>query len=390
MDGDRIVHDESNDSRPDETGVISVLHPCLPPVDALVPYLRRIDASRTYTNWGPLVEELESRLCRLLRLPPDALVTASSGTAALVGAILASAGRAQPGKPLAAIPAFTFVATAVAVEQCGYQPYLVDVDPDTWLLDATRLQEHMLIDRIGLVVPVGAFGRPVHQEAWLAFRARTGIPVVIDAAASFESFAQDSARCAGDIPAALSFHATKSFATAEGGCVITTDPRLSRSIEESLNFGFYSNRRSNCASTNGKMSEYHAAIGLAELDRWAEKSTMIEVTVERYRERLHLAGLDDRFVGRPVVASCYALYRCASLAEAARVQDVFRRSDIEFRFWYGAGLLEQPYFSNLPHDGLEHTKRLAPLIIGLPIAVDLSSTAMNRIATALQAAAERR
>src|SRR6185369_7733016 len=104
-------------------------------------------ASRTYTNWGPLVEELESRLCRLLQLPPDALVTASSGTAALVGAILASAGRAQPGKPLAAIPAFTFVATAVAVEQCGYQPYLVDVDPDTWLLEATRLQEHTLIDR---------------------------------------------------------------------------------------------------------------------------------------------------------------------------------------------------------------------------------------------------
>src|SRR3954452_20462497 len=80
---------------------IPVLRPYLPSAERLLPYLRRIDATRVYTSWGPLALELEERLCRCFSLPRGGVVSASSGTSALTAAILAAAGRAAPGRRLA-------------------------------------------------------------------------------------------------------------------------------------------------------------------------------------------------------------------------------------------------------------------------------------------------
>jgi dTDP-4-amino-4,6-dideoxygalactose transaminase len=362
---------------------VPVLRPQLADADRLLPYLRQIDTARIYTNWGPLASELERRLAGHFGLGENGVVSASSGTAALVGAILGSAGRARPDRPIALIPAFTFVATAIAVEQCGYQPYLVDVSADTWLLDVDQLVGHPSLNRTGLVVAVAAFGRPVAQEACSAFRRRTGIPVVIDAGASFEAVSADPNRYIGDVPAAMSFHATKSFATGEGGCVVATDAQLSTLVTRALNFGFFADRVCRSASTNGKMSEYHAAVGLAELDDWPRKHAALLAVADRYRARLDSAGLAARFLGAPAVAGCYALFRCADAREATRVQRSLTRSNIEFRLWYGGGLLEQPHFHDVPHDSLSVTERMAPLIIGLPVAADLTETALERVVTAL-------
>ena len=208
---------------------IPVQRPLLPQADRLLPYLRRIDATRTYSNWGPLADELERRLEAHFGLPEHGVVSAASGTAALVGAVLGIAGRGGLERPLALIPAYTFVATALAVEQCGYRPYLVDVDPRTWQLDQFGCSTRSGLDRVGLVVPVAPFGRPVPQESWLAFRRQTGIPVAIDGGASFEGASDEPRRFLGEIPTAFSFHATKSFATGEGGCVTTTDTGRHRS-----------------------------------------------------------------------------------------------------------------------------------------------------------------
>jgi dTDP-4-amino-4,6-dideoxygalactose transaminase len=363
---------------------VPVLRPLLADADRLLPYLRQIDAARIYTNWGPLASELERRLARHFGLGENCVVSAGSGTAALVSAILGSAGRARPDRPLALIPAFTFVATAIAVEQCGYRPYLVDVSADTWLMEVDQLVGHSCLDQTGLVVAVAPFGRPVAQEACAAFRRRTGIPIVIDAGASFEAVSAEPNRYIGDVPAAMSFHATKSFATGEGGCVVTTDAHLSGLVTRALNFGFFADRMCRSASMNGKMSEYHAAVGLAELDHWPRRRAALLAVADRYRARLDSAGLAARFLGVPDVAGCYALFRCADAGEANRVQRSLTRSNIEFRLWYGGGLLEQPHFHDVPHDPLDVTQRIAPLIVGLPVAADLTETVLERVVTALE------
>jgi len=366
---------------PNET--IPVLRPELPSADRLLPYLRQIDSTRFYSNYGQLVRQLERRLAEHLKLAPGTVASAGSGTAALIGGILAGAGRARPERNLAILPAYTFVATAVAAEQCGYQSYLADIDPDTWILDARRLIDHPQRDRIGLVIPVAPFGRAVPQAPWNAFTKETGIPVVIDGAASFEGIGDHPAQHLGVTPVALSFHATKSFATAEGGALISTDMVLCERAGLALNFGFGGTRDSVVASINGKMSEYHAAIGLAELDGWAAKRAAFRKVAKMYQTLATAAGLRGRLVTAPDVAGCYVLFRCSTSDEARRIGDSLERSAVDYRLWYGLGVHQQTYFRGLPRDDLAATDHIAPLVLGLPVATDLREEAVKRVIAAL-------
>ena len=246
------------------------------------------------------------------------------------------------------------------------------------------LEKHSRLTELGVVVPVAPFGRAVPQAPWLDFRRRTGIPVAIDGGASFEAVTDDPAQFVGDIPVALSFHATKSFSTAEGGCVLSTDRACARRVGEALNFGFFDTRDCRVASTNGKMSEYHAAVGLAELDGWTAKRGDLRSVAEAYRHRLEVVGLGNRLEAAPDVASCYALFRCADVAEAEHIVGTLTRGNIESRYWYGHGLHQQPYFTGVSRDDLPVTDRLAPLLIGLPIAPDLTEGDIDRIARAIE------
>ena len=361
---------------------VPVMRPRLPTADRLLPYLRRIDDARTYSNFGPLASELEQRLAGLFGLAPGTVTTASSGMAAIVGAILGGHGRAST-RPLALLPAYTFVATAVAVEQCGYQPVLADIDPETWQLTPDAVAAHPGIERIGLVVPVAPLGRPVDQAPWRAFRERTGIPVVIDGAAAFEALSDDPARYLGDIPVALSFHATKSFGVGEGGAVAGADPDMAVNIARALNFGFHAARDSRSPSTNGKMSEYHAAVGLAELDGWNEKRRLMRSVAARYRAAFAAGGLESRLRVAPTIGSSYAVFVADHAAQAGAVCRALSAGGIDFRLWYGLGLHRQTYFSGLPHAGLAVTDDLAPRLIGLPVAPDLTDAVMARVADAV-------
>jgi dTDP-4-amino-4,6-dideoxygalactose transaminase len=321
----------------------------------------------------------------MLHLPAGGVVCASSGTAALIGAILATAGRATPERPLALLPAFTFVATAVAVEQCGYVAYLADIDDETWMLDPQRLAHHPELDRIGLVVPVAPFGRPIAQRPWQIFDRLTRIPVVIDGAASLEGLTDAPDRFLGTIPVALSFHATKSFATGEGGAVATSNIALAERVTRALNFGFFGSRECQSASFNGKMSEYHAAVGLAELDSWPSKIAALRAVADHYRHRLGESKLMERFYGSPDVAGCYALFLC-SKQEVAHGREVLERQGIDYRLWYGEGLHRQPHLADLPRDPLRVTDELAPRLLGLPMALDLSEAAVGRVVDGLAGA----
>jgi dTDP-4-amino-4,6-dideoxygalactose transaminase len=364
----------------DEAAPIQAYRARLPRVDALTPYLATLDRTRRYSNHGELVRTFESRLAARFDLAPRQAVSASSGTAAIAGAILGSAGRADPAKPYCLCPAYTFVGTACAIEQCGYRIHLTDVDAHTWSLDPERLLRHPLLPETGLVVVVAPYGRMPSQHRWAAFTQETGIPVVIDAAAGFEAILADASGTLGRVPVALSFHASKSFSTGEGGAVLCSDADRAASIARALNFGFFGRRVSRGASLNGKMSEYHAAVGLAELDGWAAKHSAFAAVAATYVREAERSGIAGRIVTAPVVASCYALFVALDAEDAAAVRAALGGACIEHRLWYGDGLHREPAFATALRDGdLDGTERIAPAIVGLPTAPDLAESSVKRI-----------
>ena len=309
----------------------------------------------------------------------------SSGTTALVGAILATAGRAASDRPLAVVPALTFVGTALAVEECGFTIVVADVDATSWTLDPIQLAQELDLDHVGLIVPVAPFGRPVDQSRWQTFRERTRIPVVIDGAASFDRTASSSQRLLGEIPVTMSFHATKAFSSGEGGCIVCGGSDAAIDALRALNFGFYEGRDAVTASTNGKMSEYHAAIGLAELDGWPAKRARLEGVVATYVDAFARVGLSDRLVCAPDVGLSYVLFRASDVAESESVQRSLRAHGIDFRLWYGRGVHRHTHFANVARGRLDTADDLAARLIGLPVAPDLAPAEVGRVAGAARA-----
>lgn len=364
---------------------IPINRPLLPACERLLPYLRRVDEARYYTNYGQLEAELAARLAAHLGAQPGSLVLANSGTSAITGAILAVAGRALAKRSLCICPAYTFVATAVAAAACGYEPYFVDIDPLSWTTGPERLDQLPAVAEAGVVVVVAPYGRMVDVRAWDEFSRRHGVPVVIDAAGCFDSLDVAAiAECS--VLVAVSLHATKTFSTAEGGLVLCGSVETARRVTRTLNFGFFESRQSEGPSINGKLSEYHAAVGLAELDTWSEKCQNFLRVARDYRAAAQLRGLDHDLFTDCQQASAYALYCAASPGHARRITLALDENHIGSRLWYGLGLHRQPEFSACRHDNLGVTDDLAARLIGLPMAVDMSRDDVGRVTDVIAAA----
>ena len=131
------------------------------------------------------------------------------------------------------------------------------------------------------------------------------------------------------------------------------------------------------------MSEYHAAVGLAELDQWHAKRQAFRNVVDNYLGRAAEAGLEGRLITAPDICSSYVLFHCEDIGQAGRVQASLAANGIEFRLWYGQGLHTQTHFSQLPRDALPVTTQLAPCLLGLPMATDLDDQSIGRIVRAV-------
>ena len=355
-----------------------VARPRLPSAPAILPYLEQIDEARWYSNFGPLVTAMEARLAA--RFGDGARVcTAANATLALALALKAMG--AVEGS-LCAVPSWTFVATAHAVVQAGLVPWFLDVDPADWMLHPETV-DASLADapgRVGAVMPVAAFGAPLDIEAWTAFRDRTGVPVLIDAAAAFDT------ACDASIPLCVSLHATKPLGVGEGGFFACDDHALLEHFRRLTSFGFLGARESAFPSSNAKLNEYAGALGLVGLDvwpatrlRWLRAAQLMRIALLDLPQVRLQPGWGVSWIGSTCVVE---------LAEGAAgaVEQALEASGVQTRRWWGLGCHESPAFAGAPQTALPITERLARSCIGLPFAVDLSEDEVSRIAVALRAA----
>src|SRR5262249_50811428 len=143
--------------------------------------------------------------------------------------------------------------------------WFLDVDPKTWALDPDKVADEVARAPapVGAVMPVAPFGLPLDMGAWEAFRSQTGLAVVIDAAAAFDSLSPSA------VTSVVSMNATKAFGIGEGGFVVSTDDAIRQTVRMRANFGFLGSREAQVAAFNAKLSEYQAAVGHAALDEWA-------------------------------------------------------------------------------------------------------------------------
>jgi len=236
---------------------ITVTSPLIPPLEEFTPYLEKIWKSKWLTNNGYYHKELENALCEYLGVKHLCLF--SNGTLALITALQAL----HISGEVITTP-YSFVATTHSLWWNGIKPVFVDIDPHTFNLDPDKI-EAAITPKTTAILPVHVYGNPCAMDKIQAIADIYGLRVIYDASHAFGVTVNGiSVLNDGDL-SILSFHATKTYTTIEGGAIICKDQKMKQRIDYLKNFGFAGETTVVAPGINAKMDEVRAAYGLLSI-----------------------------------------------------------------------------------------------------------------------------
>ncbi|MDR0971224.1 MAG: DegT/DnrJ/EryC1/StrS family aminotransferase [Bacteroidales bacterium] len=358
---------------------ILVTSPLLPPLEEFIPYLEDIWNRKWITNNGEYHQELEKRLCEYLKV--DYISIFTNGTLPLMTALQALRITGE----VITTP-YSFVATTHSLWWNGIKPVFVDIDPKTLNLDPNKI-EAAITPKTTAIMPVHVYGNPCDIKAIQDVADKYGLRIIYDAAHAFG--VQENGKSileAGDI-STLSFHATKTYNTIEGGALICKDSKTKQRIDYLKNFGFAGEIEVVAPGINGKIDEIRSAYGILNLkyvDGAIEKRRTI---AQRYREALKnvegITYMNDfpnvrhNYSYFPIFVdeSSYGISRDA-LYEKMKEENIYGR-----RYFYPLITDFSTYrgLDSAKKENLPIANKVASSVICLPIHPDLTSSDVEKV-----------
>lgn len=209
------------------------------------------------------------------------------------------------------LPTFTMIASALAICYCGATPVLLDADAEDWNLNTEKLKG-ALSSRTKAIMVVHIYGHPTHMGPVLDFAHENGLIVIEDAAEAHGS-EYEGQRCGSmSKVGCFSFFANKNITCGEGGMVVTDDKEVYDRLRYYKNLCFplgdariYDHHD---IGFNYRMSNLHAALGCAQLEKIDQYVAMRRRNANLYRERLcEIPGLQLP-IERPWARNTYWMY----------------------------------------------------------------------------------
>ena len=331
---------------------------------------------------GPANEAFEKALAGALGIRHA--VGVSSGTDALLAGLMALG--VGPGDEVVTSP-FTFFASAGVVARLNARPVFVDIEPGTFNMDASRLEEALTL-RTKAIQPVHLYGQCADMTPILAIAGRRGIPVIEDACQAIG--ATYEGRAAGTLGAmgAFSFYPTKNLGAAgEAGAVATGDDRLAASLKSLRLHGSSTTYFHDRVGGNFRLDAIQAAVLGAKLPRlevWNERRRAI---ARRYQELLADVVRAERIVlpveipGRRHVYHQYVV----RVADRDGVKRRLAERGVASAVFYPVPLHLQKCFADLGgrEGDFPQAERAAKEVLALPIFPELTDGEVERVAEAV-------
>lgn len=361
--------------------MIPVTRSYIPDFDLYRIQLDQIWKTGQLTNNGPLVLRLREELKEFLGV--QNLLPVTNGTIALQLAI-----KALGLKGEVITTPYSYVATTNAILWEGCDPIFVDVDPNTFCIDP-NLIEGSITENTTAILATHVYGYPCDVEKIQDVANRYGLKVIYDAAHTFGvKFDGQSILEYGDC-STLSFHATKLFHTGEGGAVISRDDKIDRKLFLLSKFGHLGEDNYTEIGINAKLSELHAAMGLAVLPKVEGIIAARRQCSEWYDKHLMGASLQ-----RPVVVSGleynYAYYPVIfnNHETMMRVRLALIENDIVPRRYFYPALNTLPFLRTDLRKDCPVAESLANRVLCLPMFAGLPDEVIKKICVLCLAAME--
>ncbi len=331
---------------------------------------------------GRKVAELEQRWAEFVGVRHA--IAMSNGTVALMS-IFSGIGL-EPGDEVITV-SHTFAATANAILYTGATPVFIDIEPDTYLIDAKKI-EAAITPRTRAICPVHLFGLVADMDMIRAIADRHGLIVVEDACQAHG--ATFRGRKAGSFGhGAFSLYATKNMTTAEGGFVTTNDDKLADWLRLYRNQGMRARYEFEILGYNFRMTDLAAAIGLAQLGKLPRNTARRQAIAATYDEAFGELpiGLPITPDGRTHVFHQYTINvggaRDAMLAE-------LREAGVGADIYYPIPVHRQEYIMERGlHAELPVTDAAAATTIALPMFPGLTDPEQTQVIDAVRAAVGR-
>jgi dTDP-4-amino-4,6-dideoxygalactose transaminase len=348
--------------------------------------ISQIENSGRYSNYGPLNSLFEDRVVNEMFDHIGAAVTVNNAT---TGLMLAISQYKRPNARYALMPSFTFAATPLAAMWCGLEPYFVDITEDNWCMNEHLVDE--LIDKLGdqvaVVVPYATFGTNMDLTYYQKLQ-DAGIPVVVDAAASFGTI-RDGGHFGKGFSGLIvfSFHATKAFGIGEGGLVYSGNQQIIQQIRQAGNFGFSGARESTILGMNSKISEYTAAIALATLDVYQEKTAVRQNLYHKYLYYFTNLGLFDKgwvlHKSSGNIPHQFFPVLCSKEEVNSNIVATLAAHHIELRTYFSPACHQQKLFACHPSSSMQVTDSISRRILSLPLWEEMAEKDVKWVAERL-------
>jgi dTDP-4-amino-4,6-dideoxygalactose transaminase len=341
---------------------INVTKSFLPPIEEYQKYLNQIWDSSWLTNNGPLLLELEEKLSQYLGI--ENLLFVSNGTIALQLAIKALE---LEGEIITTPYSYCATTTAILWENC--KPVFVDINEHDLNIN-TNLIEASITAKTSAILATHVYGNPCDVQKLEAISSKHNIPVIYDAAHAFGVLLNGKSLLNyGDV-STCSFHSTKVFHTIEGGSVVTKDKNLLDKIALSRSFGHIGDDYK-LVGINGKNSEFHAAMGLANLPH---VSSIIEA--RKIRSLAYDSFLNFDRIRRPYTTEEDFVYNYAYYPIIVESYDILiaiierlNAKDIYPRRYFYPSLNTLPYIKDKVSCPI--SEHVASCVLSLPLYTDL-------------------
>lgn len=364
---------------------IPFISPSLPSADELVEDYIKIHENNFYSNNGPFYYEFMDKVQQYLGRGIKAVGLANATS----GLILALRHLAQSDKRYVIVPSFTFAAGPLSILWSNFEPYFVDIEPETLAPNIGQIEELLKNESIAAILLCNPFGIGLTEiESYELLAARYQVPLIIDSAAGFGSSYNNDEKLGGRGDCEVfSFHVTKPFGISEGGMISSKSKELADQIETLKNFGFNSEREVESIGFNAKITEITCASGLRMLPKLDKRVKQRQEIYCHYVSHFEKYGI--KFIANAQHSSlCFASLVIPDYWDKGLMMKECQANDIEVRDYYNPIVHEQRIFKNFPHTEMFYTNYYSQRMVSLPVSENLSQENVDRIVDTISSYAE--
>jgi len=345
-------------------------------------FIKLIDKNRYYSNFGPLYYKATKLLEKKLKAYAGSILLTSSGHSSLQACC--NLIKMQSKKKYIILPSFSFYSNPQAIIQSGFEPYFADINLNNFSLQDEEIEKIIedTNNNVAAIMFVSPMGFPISIDKLNKVKKKYNIEIIYDAADTFLNLKNINK---ANFLITVSFHPTKNLPANESGMIICRKKNI-KILKSIISFGLDKERmNAKYIGFNGKLSEYDAAILLANLQSHGVRNRIKKNSVYFFKNFLKMKpknlNLIENFGLKWFSTKVCMYHKNMSMKKIYKI--LIKENIFIFSPWSTKPMHFHSLFKKYKKTNLFNTLSIYKKFFAIPLSIDLKETDIKRITNSL-------